>query len=57
MFGKGSFSSKYMDGWQRFNEVSLPVKKELYNNLTIVSITDPYYKQAKKGWEDFGIQT
>ena len=57
MFVKGSFPSKYMDSWQRFNEMSLPVKKELYNNLTIVSITDPYYKQAKRVWEDFGIQT
>ena len=37
MFVKGSFPSKYMDSWQRFNEMSLPVKKELYNNLTIVT--------------------
>ena len=26
--------SEYMDGWESFNETSLPDKKEFYSNLT-----------------------
>ena len=31
---------EYMGGWQKFNETSLPTKKEFHSNLTMKSITD-----------------
>ena len=45
-----------MDSWQRFNETSLPDKKEFYSNLTIENITDADKKHAKRVLEDFKIQ-
>ena len=45
-----------MDGWERFNETSLPAKKEFYSNLTMESITDVDYKHTKRVWEDFLLQ-
>ena len=45
-----------MDSWERFNEMSLPTKKEFYSNLPMESITDADYKQHKRAWEDFGLQ-
>ena len=36
--------------------MSLSIKKEFYSNLTMKSITDAYYKQKTRVWEDFGLQ-
>ena len=46
---------EYIVDCERFNETSLPQKKEIYNNLTVESITDADYKYDKTAWEDFGI--
>ena len=37
---KGVYPSQYMDEWEKFNETSLPEKKEFYSNLNIEDITD-----------------
>ena len=48
---------EHMDSWEKFNETSLPGKKEFYSNLTVESVTDADYKHAKEFWEGFGIQS
>ena len=37
-----------MDSWERFNEISLPDKKELYSSLNIEGITGEDYEHAEK---------
>ena len=48
MIRKGIYHNEYMDSWQRFNEISLPDKKEFYSNLDIEDITYFDFKKAKK---------
>ena len=45
-----------MDSWQRFDETSLPDKKEFYNNLAMENIVDADCKDAEKVWNQFRIQ-
>ena len=45
-----------MDGWERFNEASLPDKKAFYSKLSLGDITDKDYAHAKKVWEVFEIK-
>ena len=42
-----------MDDWEKFNEIILPEKEELYNNLNLEDITDADYIHAKRVCEDF----
>ena len=37
-----------MDSWERFNETSLPPKKELYSELALEDISDKEYAHAQK---------
>ena len=37
-----------MDKWEKFNETSLPEKKEFYSNLTMENIADADYIHAKR---------
>ena len=37
-----------MDEWEKFNETTLPEKKEFYSNLNIDNITDADYMHAKR---------
>ena len=41
---------------KRFNETSLPDKKELYINLNVRDITDADFKHAKRFWRDFALK-
>ena len=45
-----------MNSWDRFNETSLPTKKEFYNKLNQEDITDEDYKHAQKVWITFNIK-
>ena len=45
-----------MNSWDRFNETSLPTKKEFYNKLNQEDITDEDYKHAQKVWIIFNIK-
>ena len=42
-----------MDSWERFNETSLPGKKDFYNELTLEDISDKDYLHAQKVFEEF----
>ena len=44
-----------MDGWERFNETSLPVKRKFYSSLNMEKITNADYRQAKKARRNFEI--
>ena len=37
---KGVYPDEYMDSWERFNETSLPSKKEFYSNLNMEDIDE-----------------
>ena len=45
-----------MDSWEKFNEKSLPPKKDFYSELTLEDITDKDYAHALKIWEVFEIR-
>ena len=53
MLRKGVYLYKYMDSYKQFNEISLPGKKKIYNNLNIENITDADYKHV---WRDFALK-
>ena len=45
-----------MDSWGKFNEKSLPPKKDFYSELTLEDITYKDYAHAQKVWEVFEIK-
>ena len=45
---KGVYPYEYMDGWERFDETSLPDKKAFYSSLSMENITDVDYKHENK---------
>ena len=45
-----------MDNWERFNETSLPDKKDFYSNLSIEDITDTDYIHANKVFKKFKLK-
>ena len=45
-----------MDEWEKFNEISSPVKEEFYSNLNMKRITDADYMHAKIVCKDFEIR-
>ena len=47
---KGVYRYEYMDSWEKFNEKSLPPKKDFYSELTLEDITDKDYAHALKIW-------
>ena len=42
-----------MEGWEKFNETSLPEKEDFYSHLNMEDITDDDYAHAKTVYEDF----
>ena len=40
---KGVYPYEYMDGWDKFNETSIPSKESFYSNLTMEKITETDY--------------
>ena len=40
---KGVYPYEYMDGWDKFNETSIPNKESFYSNLTMENITETDY--------------
>ena len=50
---KGVYPYEYMDSWERFNETSLPPKKDFYSELTLEDITDKDYNHAQKVFEEY----
>ena len=48
MLRKGVYPYEYMDSCKRFEETSLPEKKDFYINLKMEDIIDAHYKHAKR---------
>ena len=50
---KGVYPCKFMDGWEKFHEKSLPKKEEFCSNLNIINSD---YNHAKRICKDFEIR-
>ena len=44
-----------MGSWERFDETSLPNKKDFYSCLNMDDVTDTHYKHAKMVFREFKI--
>ena len=47
---------RYLDDWEKFNEILLPEKEDSYSHLNMEDITDADYQHAKKVCKDFKIR-
>ena len=56
LLGKGVYPFEYMDSWEKFNETTLPPKKDFYSNLNLEDISDEDYAHAQKVWDVFKIK-
>ena len=45
-----------MDGWERFDETSLPDKEAFYNNLNMDNVTDIDYRHANGVFKKFNLK-
>ena len=45
---KGVYPYEYMDSWEKFDETSLPPKKDFYSELILEDISDSDYEHAEK---------
>ena len=53
---KGVYPYEYMDGWEKFNEISLPEKEDFYSHLNMEIITDGDHAHGKRVCKDFEIK-
>ena len=53
---KGVYPYEYMDSWEKFNETTLPPKKDFYSNLNLEDISDEDPKHTQKVWNVFEIK-
>ena len=54
---KGVYPYKYMDGWKKFEETSLPPKDAFYNRLNMKGISDRDYEHAQQVWNTMEKKT
>ena len=52
---KDVYPYECMGSWERFNETSLPPKKDFYSELTLRDISDKDYSHAKKVFKEYCI--
>ena len=52
---KGVYPYEYMDGWDKFNETSIPNKESFYSNLTMENITETDYIHANNIFKTFKL--
>ena len=52
---KGVYPYEYMDGWDKFNETSIPSKESFYSNLTMENITETDYIHANNVFKMFKL--
>ena len=45
-----------MDSWEKFDEDTLPPKKDFYSNFNLGDISDKDYEHAKKVWHVYKIK-
>ena len=53
---KGVYPYEYMDSWERFNETSLPSKKEFYSNLNMEDIDEIDYRHGNNVLKSFKLE-
>ena len=53
LLGKGVYPYEYMDSWERFNESSLPSKKDFCSELNLEGISVKDYEHAKKVFKEY----
>ena len=49
---KDVYPFEYMDSWERFNETSIPPKKDFYSKLILQDISDKDYLHAQKSFKE-----
>ena len=52
---KGVYPYEYMDGWNKFNETSIPSEESFYSNLTVENITETDYIHANNVFKTFKL--
>ena len=52
---KGVYPYEYMDGWDKFNETSIPNKESFYSNLTMENITETDYIHVNNVFKTFKL--
>ena len=53
---KGIYPYEYMNSWERFNETSLPSKKEFYSNLNMEDIDEIDYRHGNNVFKSFKLE-
>ena len=53
---KGVYPYEYMDSWEKFNETSLPSKKEFYSNLNMEDIDEIDYRHSNNVFKSFKLE-
>ena len=53
---KGVYSYEYMDSWERFNETSLPNKKDFYSNLNMENVDAIDYRHGNNVFKSFKLE-
>ena len=56
MLRKGVYPYAYMDIWERFNETSLPNKKDFYSSLNMENIDDIDYRHGNNMFKSFKLE-
>ena len=52
---KDVYPYEYMDGWNKFNETSIPSKESFYSNLTMGNISETDYRHANNIFKTFKL--
>ena len=52
---KGVYPYEYMDGWDEFNETSIPSKESFYSILTMENISETDYRHANNVFKTFKL--
>ena len=53
---KGIYPYEYADTWEKFSEISLPSKKDVYSNLNMEDISDIDYRHANNEFKVFKLE-
>ena len=56
MLRKDVYPYQYVDNWERFNEISLPIKEDFYSNLNMEDINDIDYRHANNVFKRFELE-
>ena len=54
---KGACPYEYMDGWKKFEEITLPPKNAFYSRLNMKGVSDPDYEHSQQVWNTMEKKT